>query len=214
MPSNVEIATSRLEYDTICNLIEEGSRVLDLGCGGGELLLLLRRMKNVINGIGVEKADTKIYECIERGIAVHQGDIDVGLADYPDQSFDYVILSETLQEVQKPSLVIEEMLRVGKKGILTFPNFGYWRIRWQVLITGSTPMTTTLPHSWHETPNVQFLSIHDFQEFCNEKEYVIEESRYFCRGKRINFWPNLQAESALFVISNPHMLHPDDVDDE
>ncbi len=191
---------TRLEYEAICHLVEEKSRVLDLGCGNGNLLKLLRLKKHV-HGIGVEKSDEKIFECIQKGISVHHGDIDVGLADYPDHSFDYVILSETLQEVHKPSLVIQEMLRVGKWAIVTFPNFGNWRVRLQILFTGCTPMTKSLPYQWYETPNVQYMSVSDFLHFCKEKDYVIEEKIYFSFGRRFSLWPNLLAESALFVIT-------------
>jgi methionine biosynthesis protein MetW len=186
---------------TINRLIEPNSRVLDLGCGGGELLKLLAKQKNVL-GIGVEKSDDKIFECIRKGISVHHGNIDDGLVDYRNQSFDYVILSETLQEVSRPSLVMQEMLRVGKRAIVTFPNFGHWRVRWQVLYSGNTPMTPNLPYHWYETPNIQYCSVNDFIEFCNSKHYQIEESIYFTKAKKINILPNLFAESALFLITN------------
>lgn len=191
----------QIEYDAICKLIEPNSRVLDLGCGGGDLLKLLAKQKNVV-GIGVEKSDEQIFECIRKGISVHHGNIDDGLVDYLDQTFDYVILSETLQEVIHPSLVIHEMLRVGKRAIVTFPNFGHWRVRWQVLINGNTPMTPNLPYHWYETPNVQFCSVNDFIEFCNDKHYTVEERIYFTKANLINTFPNLFAESALFLFTN------------
>lgn len=193
-------STKTFEYDSISALIESNSRVLDLGCGNGELLKLLAQQNNV-HGIGVEKSDEKIFECIRNGIAVHHGNLDDGLIDFRDHSFDYVILSETLQEVFQPSLVIQEMLRVGKSAIVTFPNFGHWRVRWQVMLSGNTPMTPNLPYYWYETPNIQYCSVNDFITFCLHKEYHILKSVFFTKTKEIRMLPNIIAENALFLIS-------------
>jgi methionine biosynthesis protein MetW len=192
------IEEHRYEFDVICEFIEPGSRVLDLGCGEGDLLKLLHERRNV-EGAGVEVSEDKVYACISKGLSVHHGDIDQGLADFPDKSFDYVILSETLQEVHKPAWVFQEMLRVGRKCAASFPNFGHWSARWQ-LAMGRTPVTDTLPFEWYEGPNIKFLTIKDFVRFCGQKQYTIDHAQYFCKGKPIRFLPNLLADSALFVI--------------
>ena len=205
MPSEIQPQTNsslyNIEHDLICSIVEEGSKVLDLGCGEGNLLKRLKEQKG-ITGAGVEVSEEKVYACIHKGLmAVHHGDIDTGLADYPDKSFDYVILSETLQEIHKPALVIGEMLRVGKKGIVSFPNFGYWRARMQMFFLGRAPVTKALPYEWYEGPNIQFLTIKDFLRLCTIKSHPIVQSVYFCHGKKITFMPNLRANAALFVLS-------------
>ncbi|MBN2325896.1 MAG: methionine biosynthesis protein MetW [Candidatus Omnitrophica bacterium] len=192
------IREHRYEFDIICGLVEENSRVLDLGCGEGNLLKMLHEKRHA-DCAGVEVSEDKVYACVSKGLSVHHGDIDVGLADFPDNSFDYVILSETLQEVRKPALVFQEMLRVGRKCIVSFPNFGIWSARWQLLM-GRSPVTDTLPFEWYEGPNIQFLTINDFIRFCEHKHYAIDQAHYFRRGKSISLFPNLLADSALFVL--------------
>lgn len=192
------LSEHRYEFNVICGIVEPGSRVLDLGCGEGTLLKMLQE-RCQIEGAGVEVSEEKVYACISKGLAVHHGDIDEGLADFPDKSFDFVILSETLQEVHKPALVFQEMLRVGHKCIVSFPNFGHWTARWQLLL-GRTPITDTLPFEWYEGPNIQFLTIWDFFRFCSKKQYTIDQSRFFRKGKPIRCLPNLRADSALFVL--------------
>ncbi len=189
-----------VEHNMIVDLVEPKTKVLDLGCGEGDLLIRLEEEKNV-EGRGVEVADEKVYKCISRGLAVHHGDIDEGLKDYPDKSFDYVILSETLQEVRRPYLVIEEMLRVGKKGIVSFPNFGYWIPRLQLLFYGRAPITKTLPFEWYDGPNIQFFTIKDFIRFCQQKNINIVQSVFLKEGKPVHILPNLLAESAIYVLS-------------
>jgi len=198
MPSNAS-APYNYEHDIICQLIEKGSKVLDLGCGEGELLLRLQQ-ENGVQGVGVEVAEEKVYKCIGQGLSVHHGDIDEGLKDYPDKSFDYVILSETLQEVRKPYLAIEEMLRVGRRGIISFPNFGFWKARWQLFAYGTAPITDSLPFEWFDGPNIQFFSIKDFQRFCELKKIKIVQSVYFNGGHKVSLLPNLLAQSALCVL--------------
>ena len=190
----------RYEHEIICHLIEDGSKVLDLGCGGGELLHRLKEKKKV-KGTGVEVSEKLVYECFRKGLSVHHGDIDEGLADFPERSFDYVILSETLQEIHRPLLVFREMLRVGQKGIVSFPNFGYWRARSQLFFLGQAPMTKTLPHSWYETPNIHFFTIKDFYHFCEQEDFHIIQSFYVKRNKPVKWFPNLRAEAALCVIA-------------
>ena len=198
LENNPPSPVHRYEFDIICEIIEDKSRVLDLGCDEGDLLNLLKQKRN-IEGSGVEVAEEKVYHCISKGLSVHHGDIDQGLADFPDKSFDYVILSETLQEVRKPMLVFKEILRVGHKCIVSFPNFGHWSSRWQLLL-GRSPVTTKLPYQWYEGPNTQFLTIYDFIYFCNEMNYSLVHQFYLRNGKRISLLPNLMADTALFVI--------------
>jgi len=184
----------------ICALVEEGSKVLDLGCGEGDLLKMLQDRRKAL-GVGVEVSEKKVYECIHKGLSVYHDDIDKGLADFPDRSFDYVILSETLQEVHKPRLVLREMLRVGKKGIVSFPNFGFWRGRCRMFFLGRSPITRTLPFDWYETPNIRFLTIKDFYRFCGRERIQIARSVFLRQEKEISLFPNLLADSALLVLS-------------
>ncbi|MCL5292729.1 MAG: methionine biosynthesis protein MetW [Actinobacteria bacterium] len=189
----------RLDYDLIIDLVTEESRVLDLGCSTGDLLKLLIKQKKV-TGFGVEIEEEKVYSCIAKGLSVHHGDIDDGLADYPDHSFDYVILSLTLQAVKKPKFVIEEMLRVGGKAIVSFPNFAYLPIRWQLAALGRMPMTTDIPYEWYETPNIHLTTIKDFSRFCGENSIKVSDVFYLGSKGQIRFAPNVFAKSALFVL--------------
>lgn len=188
-----------LIWDIVTRMVEPGAKVLDLGCGSGDLLSHLAERRGV-EATGVEVSEEMVYECVRKGLAVHHGDVDEGLADYPDGCFDYVILNDTLQEVIKPDLVIEEMLRVGRNGIVTFPNFGHWRVRWQVLARGQTPVTPHLPHEWYETPNLHFLSIRDFLRFCRERRIEMAEAHYLAGNRSVRLMPNLMAETALFLV--------------
>jgi len=144
------VAPPRIDLAIVADLVAPGARVLDLGCGDGTLLKLLVDHKGVF-ARGVEISDEGVRQCVSRGLAVHHADLDVGLDDYPDASFDYVILSQTLQTVHKPDLVLKEMLRVGRIGIVSFPNFGYWRVRAALLLTGRMPKTDYLPYEWFDT---------------------------------------------------------------
>ncbi|MBZ0254773.1 methionine biosynthesis protein MetW [bacterium] len=191
--------TVRFEHEIISDLIHEGAKVLDLGCGDGELLELLKKKKKA-QGTGVEVAQEKVYKCISKGLTVFHGDIDEGLADFPDKSFDYVLLTDTLQEVRKPSLVIKEMLRVGKQCVVSFPNFGYWSVRLQLLLYGRSPITRALPFDWWDTPNLHFFTIRDFNRFCDSEGLCVTQSVYIRNGKRVNSSPNLFAEEAVCVI--------------
>ncbi|MFW5996710.1 MAG: methionine biosynthesis protein MetW [Verrucomicrobiota bacterium] len=204
---NLSLKSARIrnDYRLILDLIEPGSQVLDLGCGNGHLLYLLREEKQV-NGYGVELAESRIIECVERGLSVFQGNLDEGLRDFDDQSFDYVLLNQTLPVVHKPPYLVEEMVRVGKRGIITFPNFGYWRIRWKFILSGNMPITESMPYEWYDTPNIHNLTLKDFRFFCRRFGITILSSTYFSslnNGKsRIHsFLPNCTAAYGLFVVT-------------
>jgi len=189
----------RPDFAVIGEIIQPGTRVLDLGCGEGELLAWLIANKRVL-ARGVEISSGQVRRAIARGVSVYQGDINEGLADYPDKAFDYVILSQTLQETRSPLKVLQEMLRVGRRAIVSFPNFGHWSVRLGMLLTGQAPRTRMFPYNWYSSPNIHFLSINDFEDFCREHQFPIER-RYFLAGsQRIRSFPNLMAQTALFLL--------------
>jgi methionine biosynthesis protein MetW len=189
----------RSDFAIIGEIVEAGSRVLDLGCGEGELLEWLAANKRV-QARGVERSSQKVQRAISRGVSVFQGDIDEGLADYPDAAFDYVILSQTLQETLYPRRVLREMLRVGTRVIVAFPNFGHWRVRWSMLRSGRAPRTKLFPYEWYDSPNIHFLTVQDFEELA-AVEGVVVERRYFLSGHRkVSAMPNLTAEVAVYLV--------------
>jgi len=191
----------RSDYAIIGDIVERNSRVLDLGCGEGELLEWLAVNKGV-DARGVELSGPKVQRAIARGVSVFQCDIDQALRDYPDQAFDYVILSQTLQETFRPRQVLREMLRVGRRVIVAFPNFGHWRVRLSMLLSGRAPRTSLFPYEWHESPNIHFLTIEDFEDL-TRKEGLVVERRYFLAGHRkVTFRPNLLAETAVYLVSS------------
>lgn len=192
----------RVDYDMIVDLVEPGSRVLDIGCGDGELLCRLTAKKNV-QAVGLELAQGNVVTCIRRGISVVQADIDKGLSALPDQSFDYIILSMTLQVIRKPDQALREMLRVGKKCIVSFPNFGHWRVRWMTFFEGRAPVTRNLPYAWYQTPNRHVLAIDDFRQLCSDLNARIEREVPLYSEGVVRFWPNFFAEEALYVITSP-----------
>ena len=190
----------RSDYAIIGDIVEPGAKVLDLGCGEGELLEWLAQNKGV-EARGVEISGAKVQRAIARGVSVYQGDIDQGLADYPDGAFDYVILSQTLQETHSPRKVLREMLRVGRRVIVAFPNFGHWRVRLSMLVSGGAPRTKLFPYEWYESPNIHFLTVLDF-EALTAVEGLAVERRYFLAGRRkVTLLPNLLAEVAVFLVS-------------
>lgn len=204
---NTHYETSKglhLNYEVICDHIEPGAQVLDLGCGSGELLKLLKDKKNV-HGRGVEINEDNVIKCVEKGLSVFQGDIDEGLKDYRDKSFDYVVLNQTLQCVHKPDFAIQEMLRVGNKVVISFPNFGYWRVRFYLFFKGKMPKSSILPFEWYNTPNIHLLTIRDFKEFCKKRQINILKEIYTNKAKVKNDFihkvmPNFYAEEAIFIV--------------
>jgi len=191
----------RLDHKVIGDMISRGSMVLDMGCGDGELLEYLVIQKDV-RGSGVEISEKAIYECVEKGLSVSHGDIDSGLTEYPDGLFDYVIFNQTMQQVQRPKDAIKEALRIGKKVIIGFPNFCHVSARFQIFFGGHVPVTPSLPYSWHDTPNLHFLSIKDFKRFCSEQGIKIEKSVFLSQKGVVSFMPNVFALNAIFQISN------------
>jgi methionine biosynthesis protein MetW len=184
----------------IFNIVEAGSRVLDLGCGSGDLLYLLSKDK-AVKAQGIEIDDEAVYQCVEKGLSVFHGDIDTGLSEYPDKSFDYVILNQSMQQVKQADFVIQEGLRVGKKLIVGFPNFAYLKARIDIFFRGRTPVTPALPYSWYDTPNLHFLTIKDFKDYCRKKKIQIVEEHYIGRRGETGIFPNLFALNAVFVLS-------------
>lgn len=204
-----ESSKHKMRYDLqiIASWIEPGSRVLDLGCGEGDLLKYLINHKNV-NGSGIEHDESKVTECIAKGLSVLQGDINEEVLDYSDNTYDYAILSQTLQQVYEPDTLIRSMMRVAKKGIVSFPNFSHWRCRLQLMVTGFAPVTRQLPYEWYNTPNIRVITIKDFRKFTHGvgfrilKEVAINsqsENRY---GRMIKFFPNFRATYGIYLIGN------------
>ncbi len=195
----------RFDLQIIASWIEPGSKVLDLGCGGGDLLYFLRENKGV-DGRGIEQVEAKVVQCIEKGLSVLQGDINEEVADYPDGTFDYVILSQTLQQVYEPADLIQSLLRIGRKGIVSFPNFSHWRIRLQLFATGYAPVSEQLPYDWHNTPNIRLVTLKDFRKFSRDvgfhilKEAAINTDSKNKEGTIVTFLPDLRATYGIFLI--------------
>ena len=173
--------------------------MLDLGSGEGTLLKMLVDTKKV-RGTGIEVVEERVYEAVEKGLTVHHGDFYEALAYYPDNSFDYVILSQTLQQAQDTVKILMEALRVGRFLVASFPNFAHWKPRLQLLFTGRAPVTRALPFQWYDTPNIHSLSIRDFQIFARAQRIRIVESFYMRRRGRVRVWPNLRAAYGVFVL--------------
>ncbi len=196
---------ARIDLLVVAAMVDPGARVLDVGCGDGELLRLLE--SSGVDGRGIELSREGVNECVVKGLAVVQGDADTDLAAYPDDAFDYVILSQTLQATRQPRVVLEHMLRIGRHAIVSFPNFGHWNIRLQILLGGQMPRTRNLPYAWYETPNIHFCSIKDFRELCLQVGARMDQAvalNAWGRQMRLKmpwwFW-NLFGEQAVFLLS-------------
>jgi len=194
----------RADQQLITELVPEGARVLDLGCGDGALLARLRDERGaIVRGVEIDLADIAL--CIERDVPVYQGDLDEGLSDVPDDRFDVVILSQTLQVVKRPRLVLSEMLRVGKRSVVSFPNFGHWRVRAHLALRGRMPVSDAIPYSWYDTPNIHHTTIADFRDFSADCGAVVEREIAFVgrddgRPRMVRALPNLLADEAVFVL--------------
>ena len=179
------------EYNIISNLIDESSKVLDVGCGDGELMDYI--YKNITKDIrGIEISKNNVQKCIEKGLTVIEGDAEKDLKQFPNSSFDYVVLSQTLQAFLDPENVINELLRVGKKAIVTIPNFGFWKVRLHLLFKGTMPVTKNLPNEWYDTPNLHICSIKDFKNYCNKRGIQINSSNLGFK--------NLFSDLGIFII--------------
>ncbi|OGA86317.1 MAG: methionine biosynthesis protein MetW [Betaproteobacteria bacterium RIFCSPLOWO2_12_FULL_66_14] len=190
---------ARPDFRAIADWVKPGSTVLDLGCGDGLLLQYLQENRQV-RGYGVEISDASIVACVNNGVNVIQSDLERGLAGFDAGSFDYVILSQTLQAVRHTEEIVMEMLRVGRAAIVTFPNFGYWPQRLQVLLEGRMPVSEALPYQWYDTPNVHLFTIDDFEMFCRTHSIRIMERVVMRDGERIACAPNLRGSLAVYRI--------------
>lgn len=197
---------TRVDLLLIADMVADGSRVLDVGCGDGELLRILADTRGV-DARGVELSQTGVNQCVARGLSVVQGNADTDLVNYPDAAFDYAILSQTIQATHRPRHVLDQLLRIGKRAIVSFPNFGHWRIRCQVMFEGRMPQTENLPVPWYETPNIHFCTIRDFRELCAELDATIEQCVALnAYGKKVGFavpefMQNIVGEQAVFLLS-------------
>jgi methionine biosynthesis protein MetW len=192
--------SNRLEYNVFAKWIFSGASVLDLGCGDGELLAFLVKEKQV-RAQGIELSEQAIFHCVAKGLSVFQQDIDTGLSEYANGSFDYVILNQTLQQIKKPDFVLKEALRVAQKVIVGIPNFAHYKSRTQIFFKGRVPVTASLPFQWYDTPNLHFLSIADFRDYCKNKSIKVEDSFFASKNRKVGFLPNLFGEFGFFLLS-------------
>lgn len=194
----------QLSYSIIAQIIEKGSKVLDLGCGKGNLLAKLVKEKEA-KGLGIEINQNDAISAMQKGLSIIQGDIDEGLKGFHDKEYDWVVLNQTLQATEKPDYVIREMLRVGKKVIVSFPNFAYWKVRFYLFFTGHMPKSKMLPYEWYNTPNIHLMTINDFYEFCKKRNIKIQKSFFITNSKVkstiLKPFSNFFAEEVIFVLS-------------
>jgi len=205
--STATIDNNGIRYDLqiVASWIHPGARVLSLGCGEGDLLYYLKRKKDVVC-TGIEIDEARVARCIERGLTVLQGDINEEVRDYPNDTFDYVILSQTLQQIYEPADLIKSIMRIGKRAVVSFPSFSHWKIRMQLLLKGIAPVSRQLPYQWHNTPNIRVITIKDFKRYAGEvgfkilKEVAINTNNQNRSGKIITLFPNLRASYGIFLI--------------
>ena len=201
------MTNKRIDLELITSLVDKETRVLDIGCGNGELLESLKRKRKVI-GQGLELKQERVNQCVAKGLSAIQGDADKDLGLYPNQSFDCVILSQTIQATGQPKLILGELIRIGKKAIVSIPNFGYWKIRLSLAINGKMPITKKLSHNWHDTPYIHLCTILDFINLCKELNIKIEKTIILSskKTKSYNGTPNklstLISEEAIFLIKS------------
>ena len=193
-----------LNYSIISDMIDSGSSMLDLGCGDGTLMKML--VNKGIRARGIDINQDNIVKCLEKGLSVIQGDIDEGLQEYPNDSYNYVVLNQTLQSTEKPDFVIKEMLRVGEKVVVSFPNFAYWKVRFYLMFKGKMPKSRILPFQWYDTPNIHLLTIEDFHEFAKNNNFKIEKTICMTKAKvrksiLHKIFDNFFTEEVIFVIS-------------
>ena len=199
-----QAAPERIDFEIVASLVRDDSRVLDVGCASGDLLALMEKKRNV-RGCGIELSQEGVNACVARGLSVIQGDAETDLADYPEGAFDYVILSQTIQAMHAPAEVLKNMLRIGRYAIVSFPNFGFWRVRLYLLLHGKMPVSRLLPYDWHSTPNLHLCSIADFVLLCRQMNLTIRAflalSSDNRRSKIKSKWmANWLAEQAIFVL--------------
>lgn len=200
------VARDRIFDETICGLTREKERVLDLGCGSGELLYRLKKEKKV-QELGIELDSEYVADCLARGLRVIQGDLEESITDFDDNSFDVVILNQVMLSVPNPLDLLENGLRVGKRVIITFPNFAHWRIRLQIMLRGRLPVNRDLPYEWYETPNIRLATVDDFTHLCQLKKIALLEKQFIsqCGNGKLSpifFRPNLRSSLALFCLAN------------